>query len=216
MSFKKAVLPILSTFISAVLVCLYFFSIYRSYDGAINLSFIVWIFITPVFYIISLYNISKGKNKYVAQKKWQKISSLIILLMLVAFAVYSLIKNPYTLPAIMLIIFIPLAFILDIVQKKSGKKIVEFSVVESSLSVIGLYILAGLIVFVYIAVVNPLSVEEAKDTVAKLYPDENYEFGAYLNRIYDDGTSPLGVYFFSDMDSDDPIIEISVLDGKVV
>ncbi len=216
MSLKKTIPAVLSTFAVAVLVCLYFLSIYNNYDGAVNVSFFVWVFITPVFYISALYSIAKGKNKYVEQKRWQKISSTVILLILIAFSVYSLINNPYNLPAIMLVIFLPLAFILDFIQRKTGKKVTEFSVNEASLSVIGLYIFAALIVFVYLAAVNPLSVEDVKEVVADRYPDENYEFSGYLNRVYVNENTPLGVYFFYDMNSEDPLIEISVLTGDTV
>ncbi len=217
MSFRKTILPVILTFAVAIAVCLYFLSIYNTYDGAVNVSFIVWAFISPFFYISAVYSIAKGKNKYVEQKRWQKILSLLILLMLTAFSIYSLVRNPYNLPAIMLIIFLPLALILDFIQRKTAKKLAEFSITEASLSVIGLYILAALIVFGYIAVVSPLSVDEAKDVVANRYSEENYEFGGYLNRIYINENTPLGVYFFYDADSSgEPLIEISVLNGDTV
>ncbi len=212
----KAVLPIALTYLVMIAVCAYFLSIYRAYDGGVDVSFVVWAITLPLGTGIQFWQILTGRAvERPAPKLYQKIIFNIIILGFIILGAVMLYRNPYSLPAVLLIVLLVVAWPLAHVERRN-KKTFANTVIGTAVAMVGVYILGLLTVILYLQIVSPLTVLQAEALVDKTYGEGEFEFIGRLDYPAIRQANPQGVYFFAPTDNSDTQLEVAILTGEIV
>ena len=211
-----------------IIVCLYLLRIGRIYGGAVNANTYLFTITLPIVFAVNIWRFFKGK---LLEKPYQhKMNIVILILAVVCILVISriLIKNPYQLDfivlAVMNLVLMPFMLSDIFLRKAKPAKTNETNMIEVSVGYICIYLLIAITVQVYILILNPLTIAEAKQIVSQTYGNDTYLYSNAFTRRSEQEQNPLGIYYFysradllsSQYSATHTSLEVSVLDGTIV
>lgn len=210
MSKCKTAIVIAITILVAVLACGYLYQIETAYDDALGLSFSAYCITIPLCSLLSLWHVLVEENPQKKQTMAQKIGTAVLLL--VGFALIAcllVLTKGYSLSAyVMLVLMVSL-----LLAMRFGKNVEQYPpILAWAGAVLAVYVGLCATTFGYVQVVQPITVEQATQSINVQY--ENYEFVAHLTGNRD--KQPLGVYWFVLVDDNTrDWLELDVLSGQI-
>lgn len=212
----KNILSIIAAVIVVILSCFYFVGIKINYGGAVANSLSTLAFILPLIASTHLWRIQNNSNTDAKpQRRWQKILFGCILISFLVLAA-SLIKdsNFYSLPAILLFTLILIYGVVVFIDNRPKKTSVKNPIIAWSNTIIILYALICGVIFLYLQIVKPMTIQQATILVTQKYGEDTYD---YIGRLpKNTSEDPLGVYWFKPrQDHLESDIEVSVITGHI-